>query len=201
MNKITKGTKICYHCEEPKSLNLFQKDNQKKDGLRPMCQPCDSKYRKDLANGIRRTVPDAVRFWSRIKKTEDCWLWLGSKNRDGYGLFSLNGEKIRVHRITWTLKNGEIPEGLVSDHLCKNRACVNPDHIEMVTNGENVLRGESLSAKNKRKVKCQHGHDFDFIRTFDGARVCRTCERARAKIRYKNNNKEALKAADGEEVK
>ena len=68
------------------------------------------------------------RFWNRVLRTERCWVWNGAKV-NGYGQISTNGKTEYVHRFSYEMVNGKIPEGLVIDHLCRNRACVNPAHL------------------------------------------------------------------------
>lgn len=86
------------------------------------------------------------RFWSRVDKTETCWLWTGALDRDGYGeLFSIPGRgRVRPHRLSYEWARGEIPPGMVTDHLCRVRNCVNPDHLEIVTPSENTRRANKL---------------------------------------------------------
>ncbi|KKK98629.1 hypothetical protein LCGC14_2640870, partial [marine sediment metagenome] len=82
-----------------------------------------------------------TRFWSRVKILKNgCWGWAGYLCGNGYGYIKINKRKIRAHRFAYTQLVGEIPEGLTIDHLCRNRGCVNPSHLEVTTIGENVLR-------------------------------------------------------------
>lgn len=81
------------------------------------------------------------RFWDKVNKTDDCWLWLGARHNQGYGHFRLNGKIEKAHRVSYRFVVGDIPKGLQLDHLCKNVACVNPYHLEPVTNRENTSRG------------------------------------------------------------
>jgi len=127
---------------------------------------------------------ETFRFWSRVKILDNgCWEWQGGKNKDGYGTFSLeavNGVRGRklAHVYAYEKSIGPFPHGLISDHLCRNHACVNPLHIEPVTLGENVLRGEGFAAVNKKKTHCPRGHPYsrDNLKiTKLGHRLCRAC--------------------------
>ena len=148
------------------------------------------------------------RFWSKINKTKSCWIWLGNKNKQGYGdiQWSKDGIKkhIRAHRLSYTLLKGVIPNNLQIDHLCKNTTCVNPEHLEIVTSRENTLRGSGITAKCARKKVCLLGHPFDnkntiFRKNKKGEmvwRTCKKCEIARHKkswIKKRNNIEKEIK--------
>ena len=116
---------------------------------------------------------------SRTTVEDDCWVWNGSRKQD-YGYYD---GKI-AHRLVYKLIVGDIPEGLELDHLCRNRPCVNPGHLEPVTHAENVRRGAAL------RTHCKQGHEFTAENTYRmprgprvGARHCRACNRA-AVARY-----------------
>jgi hypothetical protein len=81
------------------------------------------------------------KLWAKVDKTDDCWLWTGAKTSSGYGMVSHDSGVRPVHRVVYELLVGSIPDGLVIDHLCSVRNCVNPAHLEPVTNAENVSRG------------------------------------------------------------
>jgi hypothetical protein len=128
---------------------------------------------------------DRARFLSKVQLTESgCWEFRGSPD-NGYGRFWSAGRTLLAHRYAWELLVGPIPEDLQLDHLCRNRLCVSPAHLEPVTIRENVLRGVGVTAENAVKTHCTHGHEFTPENTQvrkNGSRACRTCavERTRA---------------------
>ena len=127
------------------------------------------------------SVDIEARFWAKVKKTEKCWLWMAPLYK-GYGQFSVGGFHVGAHRYAYELLVGPIPAGLVIDHLCRVRNCVNPAHMEPVTIGENVLRGDTISARNAAKTRCLRGHPLSGENLCvypDGSRYCRECHRAR----------------------
>lgn len=128
----------------------------------------------------------ADRFWAKVDKggPNGCWVWTGAVRTTGYGGINIgivNGKRDRVaqaHRVAYELVIGPITEGLELDHLCRNRLCVNPAHLEPVTHRENGLRGSGPVGTNSRKTHCKRGHPFDEANTYltkQGARYCRAC--------------------------
>jgi hypothetical protein len=113
-----------------------------------------------------------------------CWVWLGAPSTSGYGYFWFDRKKRLAHRFSYELFVGPIPESLVIDHLCRNRMCLRPTHLEPVSDRVNILRGEAPAARNVLKDTCFMGHPFDEENTFvdkNGDRGCRTCQRRRLK--------------------
>src|SRR3990167_5119238 len=139
----------------------------------------------DLQKSILARQKTQARFWSKAQKTAGCWNWLGRLNH-GYGTFVLAGEARRFnrrpHRIAYGYLRQEVPAHMTIDHLCRNRGCVNPAHMEVVTMGANNMRGNSPSSLNKKKTACRHGQLFTEDNTYaekgkPNERVCRTCKR------------------------
>ena len=119
-------------------------------------------------------------FWNNIQigKANECWTWTGYLNLDGYGRYNFGGKRVLVHRLAYELEIGTIPDGLCIDHLCRNRACCNPKHMEPVDNITNILRGDGWTAKNARKTHCPEGHAYSGKNLWtdkDGRRHCRIC--------------------------
>lgn len=138
----------------------------------------------------------ASRLWSKVDKTDTCWNWVGAIGENGYGHFWLNGRYVSPHRVSYVLTHGSIPDSLTVDHLCRNRRCVNPDHLEAVTIGVNVRRSPlAPPATNSRKTHCPKGHPLVagnlmvYALEKQGRRSCLTC----ARIRYKKYDSERRK--------
>ena len=143
-----------------------------------------------------------------VAKTGDCWLWTGHVNRGGYGMFNAEAGRTRVaHRQSYEIFVGLIPEGLQLDHLCRNRRCVNPAHLEPVTAAENTARG-----LNAKRTACPRGHDYTpeniYVNRL-GAQVCRECQlwsrrrynrRIRAQRIAQGMKARSLRAPEGSDV-
>lgn len=122
------------------------------------------------------------RFWPKVDKSggpDACWPWNAGLSPEGYGVFTwVKGKSGPAHRFAWMLAHGvPFPDGLVTDHLCRNRACVNPSHIEAVTQHVNLHRSPLTCAG---KTHCPQGHAYDEANTYrppSGRRMCRACRR------------------------
>lgn len=195
--------KFCKACSESKPLSEFYALPHTSDGLNWRCIPCQNAYNReynrersrkrwlarchpDVLRALRDRTPEErlKRLATKIRVTDHCWEWTGARYlTSGYGFFWMNRRVSRLaHRVVYESAVGPIPEGLTLDHLCRNRGCVNPAHLEPVTGVENTMRGISLWAVNARKTHCMRGHEFTAENTIQiktGSRRCRECQRLR----------------------
>ncbi|MFJ2000282.1 HNH endonuclease signature motif containing protein [Streptomyces chartreusis] len=122
-------------------------------------------------------------FWRKIQKAAGgCWEWQAAKSRNGYGVLVLSRRSLYSHRVSYEIHKGQIPAGLHIDHLCQNKSCCNPDHLEAVTSRENTMRSPiAPAALNAVKTHCPHGHEYTPENTVvikgGRGRSCRTCRR------------------------
>ena len=137
------------------------------------------------------------RFWFKVDAMGVCWEWQAAKDTKGYGVFNPNGTLVRSHRFAYENLVGPIPEGLQLDHLCRNRICVNPDHLEPVTQGVNTDRGTArirLSIQGANITHCPRGHEYTEENTHvnkrNGTRKCRKCHRDRERERREARRKD-----------
>ena len=127
------------------------------------------------------TVLDAVRSAFCNVTSGDCWEWNRGVNLNGYGhVHGLDKKNALAHRVFYLIVKGNVPEGLVLDHICSNRICVNPEHLVPATQRENILRGSSPFSLNAKKTHCIHGHALTEENIYrppkkPNCRYCRTC--------------------------
>lgn len=155
-------------------------------GRRRYCSPrCRSTAFRKRHGMIRPSLEE--RFYKFVEKSDGCWLWTGGLGGNGYGLFWMDGATKVAHRVAYQLAGNQIDDAEQLDHLCRNRACVNPSHVEPVSCRENLLRGQTHAAENAAKTHCPNGHAYDDANTYytkKGARSCRACHRDIYRLTY-----------------
>lgn len=148
---------------------------------------------EELFKSAKARFPDDVtfrRFSAKVAVNQEtgCWEWSAGHNQYGYGQFYISRAEARdnavirrmmAHRYAFQMIIGAIPTGLDLDHLCRNRGCCNPLHLEPVTRQENLLRGETIPAAHAAKTHCPKGHEYNEANTysFHGERRCAACRR------------------------
>lgn len=147
--------------------------------------------RRSWAGGRRFSSPeDKLVSYTRVDLASGCWLWQGPRRTAGYGVFSWwdrdahRQRACSAHTAMFEMMVGPVPAGLELDHLCRNRACVNPAHLEPVSHAENMRRGHmprGTQNANGRKTHCPQGHAYDETNTYmwEGRRFCRACKKVR----------------------
>lgn len=136
----------------------------------------------------------ASRFWAKVDRSsgpESCWNWLAYLSPTGYGKFWDGERKVLAHRFSLSLVGIEVPDGMVTDHLCRNRGCVNPRHLRVVRQRTNLLENsENFVAVLAAKTHCLNGHELggeNLVVARNGGRRCRTCDRMRSRHWYRLN--------------
>lgn len=147
---------------------------------------------------MQLTEKDEQRFWNKVAlpNEQGCMEWTAGLKSNGYGQFGVGrratARKLYPHRVSYELLVGPIPKELEVDHLCKNRRCVQPDHLELVTHAENLRRSRSISTVNAEKTHCPQGHEYNEENTHirkNGNRQCRVCGREQARARRASKEK------------
>ena len=153
-----------------------------------------------MAEGDRALIQAYIALEDR-GFTSDCWIWQRYIMNNGYGQVSIGKRRILTHRFSYEAFVGEIPAGLQLDHLCRVRTCCNPEHLEPVTQRENLLRGEGFAARCANATQCPQGHKYDDENTRvrpGGGRECRACDRARCREwRRRRKEKREVEASVG----
>lgn len=136
-----------------------------------------------------KTIDLPIRLFEKIAPMPDgCWIWTAAVGGGGYGLVQWNGRVQPAHRATYEALVAPIPRTLVAHHECEQTFCVNPAHLRIVTQRENLLMGNGMGARHARKTHCPKGHPYD-ITNWDGSRGCRSCRNAYMRI-YMQNRRE-----------
>jgi len=124
-----------------------------------MCSMHYQRSRKYGTTDPRKTPTTEERFWAKVNKTETCWIWVGALYSNGYGHFGLNASRGAIaHRFAWEQMNGKIPGGKILDHTCHQRACVNPSHLRIATQKQNIENMGVLRRDNTSGVRGVHRH-------------------------------------------
>ncbi len=122
-------------------------------------------------------IPDRLKYLISVDTLMGCWLWNGRLNRNGYGRIKVDGREVAAHRFVYQCYVDHVPKSRKLDHECRNRACVNPDHMTPRTNRDNTLRGIGPTAKNAAKTECIRGHALPPKK--NGRRTCVECQTMR----------------------
>ena len=153
-----------------------------------------------MIDTIDLTLKNLKNFFNKIEETKTCWIWKAYKDKDGYGKLTVYSKErkgpyqLSAHRISYELFVGSIPQGLQIDHLCRNTSCVNPNHLELVTINENLLRSPiTLATINTNKTSCPKGHPYSH-KNINGHKVCKICHEVALRKYYQRKKQGDLKS-------
>ena len=148
------------------------------------------------------------RFWKRVQKGDGCWNWTGNKIKGGYGhvmvgkTFRRNGKAALLlrlaHRVAYELTNGPIPEGMTIDHICGNPPCVKPDHLQVMSMRDNIMKGNAPPARCARQTHCLRGHPLTGSNLYNShrpGRSCKACDRIRSRQEATDENYDIIRPA------
>lgn len=203
-NRYTNARKT--HCDKGHEFTEENTHRFGPDGRHRACKTCKRETGRKSMRASRararaaRKAPVVIMgltasIWARLEIRDcgyetPCLVWAGTIASHGYGVVTIKRRQHLVHRLIHEAVAGPLPKrasGKVSDHLCRNRACANPTHIDLVANGVNVMRGVSFSPANAAKTHCDRGHEFtpeNTITNKKGHRTCRECKRLTERGRY-----------------
>lgn len=201
--KEDKNRKYCYWCRCACGTIKSIRSGSLRNGRSKSCG-C---LQKDLLH--KRMIGAQERFWKKVSKDSDCWLWTAGQDGHGYGVFFSGHDddhNIKAYKFSYELENGKVPTGFELDHICHNkdkscqggdacehRLCVRPSHLEVVTKRINLMRGNGPSAINARKIQCNNGHEYTPENTYLNANtgkrrciICRDIYRHAYYLKHKN---------------
>jgi hypothetical protein len=155
-------SKICSACGSCKPLQEFYRGKKNRDGYEPICKVCREKETRARRKQQQKDNPleyvNVDAFWAQVEKSDDCWLWRGRYDDDGYGTISVGSNTVRTHRLAFSIEHGRWPEPCCL-HRCDVRGCVRPDHLFEGTIGDNVrdMFGKGRGARPPRRCRPKAG--------------------------------------------
>lgn len=178
----------CLRCDQPCLISTYDQARGRGKFCSRTCQstPPVRSHDEIVAYLDVRNMPEP---------NSGCWLWTGAISSWGYGNATINHRPVSAHRASYMVHVGDIPETLVLDHLCRNRACINPDHLEPVSQQENILRGRAPAILTHLSKQCGRGHPMEGDNLLkNGSRFqCRTCTRMKERQRDRKKRQNRLR--------